>query len=396
MKCLVVLAGLFMYKQSMVVLAGSSCVWPGLLHDGVTRQNQNLTLLKTLLVSSQRTVSFPQGFLQFPDRDVSPLPELWQRGPHTPSPMSSEPESSPLAPPLSGSAVDLWSCLAEWDAKEMGKLVAIVVYSQSRVRFFAIPWTIARQALLSMEFPRQEYWSGLPFPSPGDLLTQGLNPHLLNRQEDSLPLNHQGSRPGNACCTIKTIQSASCSPGTLHSCLQEDLVPHFPSFSSPATTQSSAPEDSYVFACDSAIWAGFPGRVLFLSWQGSPGATGSPLNVAHPHNWPVVLAGEWCLVGGISQGSHFFLHVASQRGSVKSPQKFGSVRMQTRQACSTRRQAFMCKHVLSLHFASHLLASHLPKRVPWPSLDSRRRRLRSTGARWLGGMVHRSRMPPEL
>ena len=76
MKCLVVLAGLFMYKQSMVVLTGSSCVWPGLLHDGVTRQNQNLTLLKTLLVSSQRTVSFPQGFLQFPDRDVSPLPEL--------------------------------------------------------------------------------------------------------------------------------------------------------------------------------------------------------------------------------------------------------------------------------------------------------------------------------
>ena len=38
----------------------------------------------------------------------------------------------------------------------------------SHVRFFATPWTVARQALLSMGFLRQEYWSGLPFPSPGD------------------------------------------------------------------------------------------------------------------------------------------------------------------------------------------------------------------------------------
>ena len=60
MKCLVILAGLFMHKQSMVVLTGSSCMWLGLLRDGMTRQNQNFTL-KTLLVSSQRTVSFPPG-----------------------------------------------------------------------------------------------------------------------------------------------------------------------------------------------------------------------------------------------------------------------------------------------------------------------------------------------
>ena len=38
------------------------------------------------------------------------------------------------------------------------------------VRFFATPWTIARQAPLPKEFSRQEYWSGLPFPSPEDLL----------------------------------------------------------------------------------------------------------------------------------------------------------------------------------------------------------------------------------
>ena len=41
--------------------------------------------------------------------------------------------------------------------------------SLSRVWLFATPWTAACQALLSMGFPRQEYWSGLPFPSPGDL-----------------------------------------------------------------------------------------------------------------------------------------------------------------------------------------------------------------------------------
>ena len=38
------------------------------------------------------------------------------------------------------------------------------------------PWTVARQAPLSMGFPRQEYWSGLPFPSPGDLLNTGTEP----------------------------------------------------------------------------------------------------------------------------------------------------------------------------------------------------------------------------
>ena len=41
--------------------------------------------------------------------------------------------------------------------------------SLSRVQFFGTSWTVTRQALLSMEFSRQEYWSRLPFPSPGDL-----------------------------------------------------------------------------------------------------------------------------------------------------------------------------------------------------------------------------------
>ena len=47
-------------------------------------------------------------------------------------------------------------------------------YSLSHVRPFVTPWTVAHQALLSVEFSRQEYWSGLPFPSPGDLLNPGI------------------------------------------------------------------------------------------------------------------------------------------------------------------------------------------------------------------------------
>ena len=46
----------------------------------------------------------------------------------------------------------------------------------SRVRCFATPWTVAYQALLSVGFSRQEYWSGLPFPSPGDLPDPGIEP----------------------------------------------------------------------------------------------------------------------------------------------------------------------------------------------------------------------------
>ena len=44
----------------------------------------------------------------------------------------------------------------------------------SGVCLFVIPWTVAYQALPSMGFSRQEYWSGLPFPSPGDLLDPGI------------------------------------------------------------------------------------------------------------------------------------------------------------------------------------------------------------------------------
>ena len=50
------------------------------------------------------------------------------------------------------------------------------VKSLSRVWLFVTPWTVAYQASPSMEFSRQEYWSGLPFPSPGDIPDPGMEP----------------------------------------------------------------------------------------------------------------------------------------------------------------------------------------------------------------------------
>ena len=52
---------------------------------------------------------------------------------------------------------------------------------------FESPWIIACQAPLSMGFPRKEYWSGFPFPSPGDLPDPGIKPESPALQADSLP-----------------------------------------------------------------------------------------------------------------------------------------------------------------------------------------------------------------
>ena len=59
--------------------------------------------------------------------------------------------------------------------------------SRSVVSDSATPWTVAHQAPLSMGFSRQEYWSGLPFPCPGDLPSLGIEPGSPALQADSLP-----------------------------------------------------------------------------------------------------------------------------------------------------------------------------------------------------------------
>ena len=62
----------------------------------------------------------------------------------------------------------------------MGVTMCVCVLSCfCHVRLFATPWTVACQAPLSMGFSRQEYWSGLPCPPPGDLLDPGIEPAFL-------------------------------------------------------------------------------------------------------------------------------------------------------------------------------------------------------------------------
>ena len=56
----------------------------------------------------------------------------------------------------------------------------------SHVQLFATPWTVAYQAPPSMGFSRQKYWSGLPFPSPGDLPDPGMEPRSPTFQADTL------------------------------------------------------------------------------------------------------------------------------------------------------------------------------------------------------------------
>ena len=70
--------------------------------------------------------------------------------------------------------------------------VCMCVQSLSHVRLFVTLWTVAHRAPLSMGSPRQEYWSGLPFLSPGDLPDPGIKPGSPQLQADSLPSESPG------------------------------------------------------------------------------------------------------------------------------------------------------------------------------------------------------------
>ena len=75
-------------------------------------------------------------------------------------------------------------------SKGQGKKVK--VKSLSRVRLFATLWTVAHQAPPSMGFSRQEYWSGLPFPSPENLPNPGIKPRYPTLQADTLTSEPRG------------------------------------------------------------------------------------------------------------------------------------------------------------------------------------------------------------
>ena len=62
-----------------------------------------------------------------------------------------------------------------------------MVSNFSGIQLFAAPWTVACQVPLSMGFSRQEYWSALPYPPPGDLSNPGIEARSPTLQADSLP-----------------------------------------------------------------------------------------------------------------------------------------------------------------------------------------------------------------
>ena len=68
--------------------------------------------------------------------------------------------------------------------------------------FFATLWTVAHQVSLSMEFPRQEYWNGLAFPSPEILPDPRIEPRSPTLQVNSLPLSHQSVFVAQSCPTL--------------------------------------------------------------------------------------------------------------------------------------------------------------------------------------------------
>ena len=73
-----------------------------------------------------------------------------------------------------------------WGTKEPCAVI-VAVQSLNHVQLFATPWTVARRAPLSMGFSRQEYWSGLPCPSPRDLPDPGVKSASPTLHVDSLP-----------------------------------------------------------------------------------------------------------------------------------------------------------------------------------------------------------------
>ena len=108
-------------------------------------------------------------------------------------------------------------------------------------------WTVAHQMPLSMEFPKQEYWSGLPFPSPGDLRNPGIKPRFPALQVNSSPAEPPGKPKntgvGNLCLLQRIFPTQESNQGHLHG-----------------------------------------RRILYqLSYQGSPGISGIR-KVSHPYN----------------------------------------------------------------------------------------------------------------
>ena len=139
------------------------------------------------------------------------------------------------------------------------------VKSLSHVQLFATPWTIAWQAPLSMGFSRQEYWSGLPFPSPGDLPKPGIEPgspalwaDALSSEPPGKPLHFSWEKNN------KSPSYWERSGTQIRSQLWESTKKYW---------QTSFPVGTPVFAKDSSetvfpsLWSIHPKQKLSLVWR---------------------------------------------------------------------------------------------------------------------------------
>ena len=133
--------------------------------------------------------------------------------------------------------------------KSRVSVVVVVVQSLSRVQLFETPWIVAHQASLSMGFPRQEYWSGSPFASPGNLLHPGTEPVFPIWQLDSLSLSHLESPEHLLCllCSVVQLCPILCSPvdcsrlgSSVHGILQARILEWV---ARPSSEGSSRPRD---------------------------------------------------------------------------------------------------------------------------------------------------------
>ena len=87
--------------------------------------------------------------------------------------------------------------------KEVGKVEGVVAQSCPTL---ATPWTVAYQASPSMGFSRQEYWSGLPFPSPGDLPDPGIEPKSPTLEADALTSEPPGKKHVLKCSSTVSVE----------------------------------------------------------------------------------------------------------------------------------------------------------------------------------------------
>ena len=105
--------------------------------------------------------------------------------------------------------------------------VKVKVKSLSCVRLFATAWTVAHQAPLSMGFSRQEYWSGLPFPSPGNLPNPGIEPRSPALQADALTSEPPGKRSKMSYAYVFVSMTSKVFTFFSVIILCRELIPHF-------------------------------------------------------------------------------------------------------------------------------------------------------------------------